>query len=135
MATYATVQDVADRLRRPISDQAERTAVERWLEDAESKIRGRIRDLTQLVTDADPAPLGLIQRRTVVSVEARAVARVAKNPEGYRSTTIDDYTRTRDRVLSDGEVRITDEEWAELIPTLTGAGLAGGYTIGFGTPL
>lgn len=135
MATYANVDDVAKRLRRPISDADERAAVEVWLEDAEAKIRAKVRDLTLLVTDEDPVPLGKIARKAVVSVEARVVARVAKNPDGWRSVAIDDYTRVRDRVLSDGEIRITDEEWADLLPTFAGAGLAGGYTIDLGTPL
>lgn len=133
--TYADVTDVAKRLRRPISDPLEIQAVTVWLEDAESAIRVRIPDLEAVVTDDKPLPFGKVSRKTLVLVESRAAARVANNPDGYRSVAIDDVTRVRDRDLSDGQVRITDADWAELLPWTSTAAVAGGYTIDLGTPL
>jgi len=112
--TYATPQDVADELGRPIpTDPVEIAQINRWLGRAENMIRGRIPDLDTRATDAAFAAL-------VVDVEAAAVARRVQNPEGLRSVTktIDDgtVTKVRDQVLSDGQLRILDEEWDLLLP-------------------
>lgn len=112
--TYASPQDVADELGRPIpTDPVEIAQITRWLGRAENMIRGRIPDLDTQATDAAFAAL-------VVDVEAAAVARRVQNPEGLRSVTktIDDGTMTkvRDQVLSDGQLRILDEEWDLLLP-------------------
>jgi hypothetical protein len=44
-------------------------------------------------------------------VIANAVIRVLKNPDGKRQESIDDYSWTRDRVLSAGVLYLTDDEW------------------------
>jgi len=113
MTTFANVSDVSTRLGRPITSEAEVAQVNAWLSDAEALIRGRILDLDERVAAA-PA-----YEDAVVSVEANAVVRKIQNPEGLRQTTrsVDDgsITKTRDSVLSDGQLRITDEEWALLL--------------------
>ena len=120
---YANVQDVADRLGRPITDAAEIKQVNAWISDVELIIKARIRDLDELVAG------GEIDAGILTSVIAGAVVRKVQNPEGYRSTTrsLDDWseTRTRDREVSDGALRLTDDEWALLIPENT----SGAFTI------
>lgn len=115
MTTYAGVSDVEVELGRPISTEEETAQVTRWLERAEGLIRARISDLDDQVT------AGTIDENLLIWVEAAAVARKAINPEGLRSVTrsIDDgsVTKVRDSALSDGVLRITDEEWAMLIPS------------------
>lgn len=112
--TFAIPQDVADELGRPpFVDPIEIAQVARWLTRVENQIRARIPDLDDRATDP-------IYRALVVDVEAAAVARVARNPEGLRQVTksIDDgsVTKTRDTALSDGQMRITDDEWDLLLP-------------------
>src|SRR5699024_2102267 len=120
---YANVQDVADQLGRPITEPAEVKQVNAWIKSIEYIIRARIKDLDDLVSD------GVIDEELLTSVIAGAVVRKVQNPEGYRSTTrsIDDWseTKTRDRELSDGVLKLTDYEWSLLIPENT----SGAFTI------
>src|SRR5690625_171667 len=120
---YANVQDVADRLGRPITDAAEIKQVNAWISDVELIIKARIRDLDELVAG------GEIDPDILTSVIAGVVVRKVLNPEGYRSTTrsLDGWseTQTRDREISDGALRLTDDEWALLIPVNT----SGAFTI------
>ena len=127
MTTYAIVDDVATRLGRPITAEAEVAQVDAWLSDIEATILARIPDLRARVENGT-IPLG-----TVVMVEANAVVRKALNPEGLRTRstlqTIDDgtvqNTSTIDATQSDGLLRIFDEEWALLLPLQT----RGAFTI------
>ncbi|GAA1404076.1 Gp19/Gp15/Gp42 family protein [Oerskovia paurometabola] len=132
MATYAGVEDVRKRLGRPIVTDAEREQVTTWLEDIESHIRGKLKDLDDLVDS------GRLARDSIVRAEATAVVRKVENPRGVRSETkqFDDYqkTETRDRVVSDGQLRLTAEEWDDLLGEITPIVLAEGYTIDLGTP-
>lgn len=118
MTTYATPDDVEVRLGRPLTDPAQAVAL---LRDAEVLIRSRVLDLAARVAD-EPGFLDV-----VVMVEANAVVRVLRNPEGLRAVTVtvDDgsVTRTRDQATSDGALRITDDEW-DLLAPVYGPGLA-----------
>ena len=114
--TYATPSDVAAELGvpAPVPGTPLYQQYERWISRATSQVRARIPDLDARAA-ADPN-----YRDVVADVIVSAAARKARNPEGYRSTstTVDDATisRTRDHALSDGEIRITDEEWALITP-------------------
>lgn len=109
---YATWQDVQDRVGRTLTD-LERRQVDAWLDDIESSILApaRVPDLHQLVAD------GTLLRQTVVKIEAAAVIRVLRNPEGKLIERIDDYSWTRDSATSTGQLYLTDDEWAELTPS------------------
>ena len=86
----ASVQDVATQLGRPIDDPLEINQITAWLELADMTIRSRCPNLDQLIAS------GRIRLDAVNMVEASAVARHSRNPEGYtsRSEGIDDYTQT-----------------------------------------
>ncbi len=108
--TYASVTDVSKRLGRPITVGAETEQVEAWLEDVESLILARIPDLAVHVTD------GRLTLETVKMIESNAVIRKVKNPDGYTSETIDDYTYRFNDSARKGDLFLTDEEWALLLP-------------------
>lgn len=113
--TYANVADVAAELGRPIPTDAPTVAQwNRWLTRIENQILARIPDL------ADRIAAGDLTASLVGDIEATAVARKALNPEGLRSTTraIDDgsVTKTIDQTRSAGELELTDDEWALLLP-------------------
>lgn len=127
--TYATRDDVQRRLGRPVTDPNEREQIDAWLEDAEGLIRSQLPGLDDLVDT------GRVSQGTVVSVTARAVVRVALNPEGWRQVSIDDFHRTRDQAVSDGQLHITDAEWAELMPWVHRTGEPTAYMLTLGTPL
>ncbi len=118
--TYATVQDVSDRLGRPISDPAEVTQVTAWLADVESIIEERFAR-AGLVLSAQIA-LDNPSLATVVRVESEAVIRRIYQPlPGRTSTTrsVDDASVT-DRWEGSGTYDwLTDGEWSDLLPSAT----------------
>lgn len=119
----ASVKDIAIQLRRTIDDRAETEQVTAWIELAEIAIRKRYPNLDQLIAD------GRLKQRTVDLVEAMAVARYARNPEGTtsKSTRIDDYQETVGTTNSVATIDLLDSEWALLEPSDYGA--SGAFTI------
>lgn len=119
----ASVQDVATQLGRPIDEPSEVAQVTAWLELADMLIRQRYPNLDQLIAD------GRISVNAVNLVEASAVARYSRNPEGYtsKSERIDDYQQTYGMTNSTTGITFTDTEWALLTPTDSGA--EGAFTI------
>jgi hypothetical protein len=119
MAGPATVADVESRWR-PLTDD-ETTLAETRLEDVYRNIRRRFRKLGKnvdaLIAADDALSDGDVDkgfREDVIEVQADAVIRVLINPEKLRMESIDDYSRTRDKSVSDGVLRVTGEEWAKL---------------------
>ena len=104
---YAQLSDVQDRLGRPLTDD-EKTQAETLLDDVELEIRARIPDLDEKITAGD------LDESVVIRVEASAVRRVIKNPDGYTSETDGDYTYQINYQLASGELEITDKEWGLL---------------------
>lgn len=119
----ASVKDIAIQLRRTIDDPAETEQVTAWIELAEIAIRKRYPNLDQLIADER------LKQRTVDLVEAMAVARYARNPEGTtsKSTRIDDYQETVGTTNSVATIDLLDSEWALLEPSDYGA--SGAFTI------
>ena len=103
----ATVSDVETSLGRPITDAAEIAQVTQWLEDAELLIRSRLGDVS------------LLDQDVVAYVEREAVISKMRNPEGYQSETIDDYTYRHGDTR--GRVSILDEWWVMLTPDASSA--------------
>jgi hypothetical protein len=114
--TYATVQDVAARLGREITDPLEVAQVEAWLEDVEDQITARF--LRAALVLADQLALEDPTLGTVVRVEANAVIRRMQNPaDGRTSVTrsVDDASIT-ERYESDSvAVGLTDSDWLDLL--------------------
>lgn len=121
MPNQATAADVENRWR-PLTD-AERVIANTLLGDVWRMIARRIPDVDERMADVDT---GADYTADVVMVQANAVMRVLKNPDGNRSESIDDYSWTRDRTLSAGILYLTDDEWALLDG---GTGVRGAFTI------
>lgn len=77
---YATASDVEDRLGREL-DSSETQIVNTRLDDVERLIKARIKDLDDLVDAGEP------DEDLVVQIEAEAVLRLIRNPEGLTSET------------------------------------------------
>lgn len=107
MTTYATPTDVSARLGRELTTD-EITLVSVRLEDVERKIRRRIPDLDDRVTNGDIAEDDLVQ------VEAEALLRLIRNPDGYLSETDGSYSYMFSQSLASGQLTITPEEWQTL---------------------
>lgn len=105
--TYAEAADVQAVLGRTLT--AEETAlVERRLAQVERKILRRIPDLTEQIA-ADE-----IDQADVIDIEAEAVLRVIRNPEGLYSEQDGSYGYQLSREAADNSLRITAEEWERL---------------------
>jgi len=86
---------------------------------------GIVEELTGPFTGAPPA------RVTAITLEV--AARAFRNPHGYSSETIDDYTYRRDAETRQAGVYLTAAEFAEL-SSLGGVTIGGAYTIPLGGP-
>ena len=109
----ATVDDVQKRFERELTDD-ERELAETLLNDAEIKIRRRIRNLVKRAA-ADPD-----FREAVVMVESNAVLRVLRNPEGYRQETEGNYSYSLNAAVASGHLFVLGSEW-ELLGANRGA--------------
>lgn len=101
---YAVPDDVADRLGRDL-DETESRIVDVRLGDAERLILSRIPTLVSKVT------AGTILVDTVVQVEAEAILRLIRNPEGYSQETDGNYSYMIDQRVASGRLTILDDEW------------------------
>lgn len=105
--THTTAADVAALLARDL-DTAETALVERRLAQAERMILRRIPDLTDRIES------GSVDPDDVRDVEAEAVYRVVRNPDGVYSESDGNYTYTKTAAAADNSLRITPEEWQTL---------------------
>lgn len=104
---YATYSDVETRLGRPLSTE-EQTQATTLLADAEILIKARIPDLADKIAENE------IDTATVVMVEASAVVRLMRNPDGFIAESDGDYSYQKDKRLATGALSILEHEWALL---------------------
>lgn len=109
---YATDEDVAVLWARTPTDE-EKALISRRLEQAERMIERRFRR-SLLPTIAEQILDGTLLEADVVQVEADAVLRLIRNPEGYLSETDGNYTYMLRADLATGQMAITAEDWATL---------------------
>lgn len=105
---YATTEDVTTLWAKEPEPEI-LTLITRRLAQVERMILRRIPDLAGRIAD------GRIDLDDVVDIEADAVLRLVRNPEGYFSETDGNYTyMLRADLSSSGKLEITDEEWETL---------------------
>lgn len=104
---YATAQDVVTLWAKEPEPEV-MTLIERRLEQVERMIRRRVTNLDRLVEESD------IFLADLIDIEADAVLRLVRNPEGYISETDGAYTYQLQSDLSSGRLEILDEEWVIL---------------------
>lgn len=103
----ATPADVEVLLGRSLDEQ-EAALAETLLATTLRRILARIPDLADRIAD------GRLTAEAVISVQATAVARVLKNPDGYRSEGAGEFSYTIDTRAAAGFLIILDDEWTEL---------------------
>lgn len=104
MSTIANEDDVSVRWGRTLTTEETALVVKR-LEDAERLILKRIPNLAAQIT------AGTINVEDVKQVEAEAVLRLVRNPDGYISETDGDYTYQLSQSSTAGKLRIEPDEW------------------------
>src|SRR3954454_18381759 len=105
--TYAKVADVQAIYGKSLSTE-ETALVERRLAQVDRKILRRIPDLDDQIT------AGTIDQADVVDIEAEAVLRVIRNPDGLFSEQDGSYGYQLSREAADNSLRIPAEEWERL---------------------
>jgi len=107
MVAYATAHDVVVLWAKEPEPEV-MVLIERRLEQVERMIRRRISNLDSLVEESETFEADLID------IEADAVLRLVRNPEGYMSETDGTYTYQLQSDLSTGRLEILDDEWTIL---------------------
>lgn len=108
---YAEASDVTVRWGKSDLDSDTTALIETRLEDVERMLNRRV-DLAAGIT------LGTFLEADVIQIEADAVLRLVRNPDGYLSETDGNYTYMLRQDLSSGKLEITDEEW-EILGVVT----------------
>ena len=101
---YASASDVTARWARTPTEE-ENTLITVRLEDAERLIRRRVADLDDQISS------GSILEEDVIQVEAEAVLRLVRNPEGFMSESDGNYTYMLRNDIATGRLEILPEEW------------------------
>lgn len=102
--SYATIADIEGVLMRPL-DTRETEYVQPMLDYVEAVIFERVRSAMGRAHESQN------YRNIVAHVEAAAVARVLRNPDGiYRSETDGDYSYTVDTAVASGHLYLSAEE-------------------------
>lgn len=112
---YASAVDIADRLGRDLDD-LEARIVETRLDDVEALIKTRVPDLDDKITD------GKLNQRLVIMVEADALLRLIRNPDGFTQETDGNYSYSIDARVASGRLSLLPEEWG-LLGVSTGIAL------------
>lgn len=104
---YAAAADVQAVLGRTLTTE-ETALVERRLAQVERMILRRIPDLAAQIDAGD------LDEADVIDIEAEAVLRLVRNPEGYASESDGTYSYQFDRNAASGKLEILPEEWERL---------------------
>lgn len=104
---YATAADVVTLWAKEPETEV-MVLIERRLEQVERMIKRRIPDLDLQVG------LSATFLADLVDVEADAVLRLVRNPEGYISETDGAYTYQLQADLNTGKLQVLDDEWTTL---------------------
>lgn len=107
--TPAKASDLAARWR-PLTDQEAANAAV-FLDDAWALLVGRRPMLPTWVA------AGLVDPANVTRVLCSIVLRVLKNPDGFVSESIDDWSGSRNPLAADGGLRVTADELADVTPS------------------
>ena len=104
---YATADDVADRMGRSL-DESEAQIVEARLDDVELLILSKIPELDANVSAGKPPA------RLVAMVEADAIIRILRNPDGKVGETDGNYSYQLNWATVSGRLSLMPEEWRML---------------------
>jgi len=105
--SYASAADVEAIYGKTLTTE-ETTLVGRRLDQVERMLFRRIPDLDEKIAAEE------IDLADVVDIEAEAVLRVIRNPEGMRSETDGNYGYQLSSEAADNSLRILPEEWLTL---------------------
>lgn len=104
---YAKAVDVQAIYGKSLTTE-ETALVERRLAQVERMILRRIPDLAEQIDAGD------LDEADVIDIEAEAVLRVIRNPDGLFSEQDGSYGYQLSREAADNSLRITAEEWERL---------------------
>jgi len=88
-----------------------------------------VSDLPYRTPLVDPVP------SRIQAITLEVAARAVRNPNGYSSETIDDYTYRRDADTRQAGIYVTDSERAELLALRSVRPRGSFYSVGLASPL
>ena len=114
MENPASVQDVVDTIERPLTAD-EMRVLPSWLARAWRILKREVPGIPErnALPSTDPAHLPVEDVRDVV---VAMVERKARNADGIRTWAGDDYSQTADAAISSGQLYVTADERAGLMP-------------------
>ena len=104
LAIYAYPSDIRDAALGVIIPPDADVALERLIAKATERIRNAVPGVDTRVST------GALSADTVRGVIEDMVLRVARNPNGYRQVSLDDYVRMLDKAISSGKLYLADDE-------------------------
>ncbi len=107
MSAYATAADVEAVYGKTLSTE-ETALVTRRLAQVERMILRRVPDLAERIAAGDE------DEADVIDIEAEAVLRLIRNPEGYASESDGSYSYQFNRETASGRLEILASEWETL---------------------
>lgn len=120
-----TAGDIAARWRALTAEET--VVVVQIIADAQDIVESALLDAGVTTPPSDER-----WQRAYKRVVASMVIRVMKNPNGYLTETVDDYSYRRDSAVSSGALYLSDAELADLIPSDRGRRRRGAFTIVLG---
>lgn len=114
----ATVQDVSDRMMRPLTAPEEQAA-NAYIAELSAAVQERYAGVDAAVAERPS------YRDVVAGRIANAVARVLRNPEGYVSEAIDDWSGRRSDASG---LYLSADDWDAILPPAA-AGLSSAYVV------
>ncbi|MBB2992141.1 hypothetical protein FHR72_003637 [Mycolicibacterium iranicum] len=104
---YATAEDVVELWAREPEPEV-KALIERRLAQVERMIIRRIPDLAARIEDSH------LDVADVIDIEAEAVLRVIRNPEGLQAENDGNYGYQLSRAAADNRLRLLADEWERL---------------------
>src|SRR6185295_6484899 len=106
MSSLGTQEDVETSLLRPLT-MTEETYCPAWLERAEAQLEVRVGDLESRAVPSDPNDPASVEAaeewvELVGSIEGEMVARVFRNPEGFKQEDEGNYSYRIDTAVASG---------------------------------
>lgn len=114
MQNPASLADVRDSMERPLTSDEERV-VPQWLDKAWRELNRVVPGIAARNALPHTEPTYL-DSADLVDVLVAMVERKVRNPAGTREWRGDDYSETVDAALSSGQIYVSEQERASLMP-------------------
>lgn len=133
MENPAVLKDVKDSIERPLTSEEERV-IPNWLGRAWRELNRVVPGISARNALPEKLPSGLpnpdhLATDDVRDVVVAMVERKVRNPDARRDWRGDDFAETIDSSISSGQIYVSDQERAKLMPAAVNYGGDGMFSI------